>query len=207
MVSESATLEPVLLSGTSSEYLGRKPLPRALRIRPVIVLAGPPGVGKTTVARRIAGEDALLLDGNALHRATVERVRRQAWSGPFLEAERLILDGPVFLSRRPGATLAIRELIRRRAELRRITVLCEGSPRDGSVGLLMDAVGPELRATVTLRFPVGRGRLRITRHICQSVGVEPRLATGVARMEPWSYQSALEAVRALATQQAGHHQP
>src|SRR5436190_8671872 len=43
--------EPALVSGTSGEFLGRKPLPRSVATRPALFIFGPAGVGKTSVAR------------------------------------------------------------------------------------------------------------------------------------------------------------
>jgi len=201
---DSAPLEPVLLSGTSSEYLGRKPLPRSVRQRRLIIVTGPAGVGKTTVANRIAGLGAVHVEGKALHHATVEWIRRTCWAGPILECPHLVLDAPVFLPRRPGAASALKELIRRRVEAGRVTVLCEGSVSDGSIGLLMDAVPPEVRATITLRFPVGRGRLRFARHTCDDLGLEGHQAHQVTSLDPWTYARVVEALTAIRDARQGY---
>ena len=93
----------------------------------------------------------------------------------------------------------MKELVRRRVDAQRVTILCEGSLRDGSIGLLMDAVNPELRATVTLRFPVGRGRLRFARRVCEELGLDRHHAHHVMGLDPWSYERAVLALTALST--------
>lgn len=189
MPNSGTTLAPVLLSGTSNEYLGRKPLARAIRQRPLLILAGPSGVGKSSVALRICGPGALRLGERALRGATVWRIRRGHWRDELLQTEALVLDGPVFLGRRPGVVEALRELVRVRVRAGLRTVVCEGRVRDGSIGLLMDAVAPQFRATVMLRFPVGRGRLRFARGMCDEFGLDLKHARATALMEPWSYEA------------------
>jgi hypothetical protein len=190
-------LPAALVYGTSREYLGRRALPRALRERPLVVIAGPAGVGKTTVALQVAGEGAVRLEGSALHKATVDRIRRRKWPDALLGPEPLVLDGPVWLGQRPAAAAALQELVRQRVDLGHRTFLCEGAVRDGSMGILMDAVAPEQRATVMLRFPAGNGRARFARRACAEMGLPPHFAQGLERLDPWSYTSVRTALDAL----------
>jgi hypothetical protein len=178
---------PALLSGTSTEYMGRRPLPWAIRDRLVIVVMGPQGVGKSSVARRIAGANSVHLEEKALHAVTVQRVRHARWSDKLLTTPTLVLDGPVFLHVRPGATKALRELVRDRCDTGRKTIICEGSTRDGSISLLMDAVEPEKRATVMLRFPVGSGKRRFIRILCRNMGLDLCHVPSLVNIVPWSY--------------------
>jgi hypothetical protein len=186
-VSRSPLLSPSFLSGTSSEYLGRKPLPRLLKRRLVVVITGPEGVGKTVVACRIAGECALRLDDSAVHRATVHWLKEQCWRDELTEHPDLIIDGPVFLPQRLGAARALADLIRQRTDSGLRTFICEGGLADGSVALLMDAVDPGHRVTLTLRFPKGGGRRRFAQRFCEAHGIERSFARSTLHLEPWTY--------------------
>ncbi len=188
-----------MLTGTSGEYLGRRPLPRALRERPVVVVCGPLGVGKSSVARAIAGDKARSLDDRGLHAAMVWRIRQSRWSKALLTVPALVIDGPVFLADRPGAAATVVELIRLRVEAGLHTVLVEGLLADGSLGLLMDAVPPEQRATLTLRFPVAGGRLRFAQRVCDELDLPRGHARAVQKLHPWSYRAVRSALLALAS--------
>ncbi len=184
--------DPAFVSGTSAEFLGAKPLPRATRGRPLLFVLGPRGAGKSSVARRILGQGALELSDADLSAAVAERPRRRAWSPLLVQAPALILDGPCFLERRPGVVRALAELLSQRARDGLRTAVTD--PDDGSaLRALADAVEVKLRATVLLRFPVGRGRRRFATQICDELGLDRALARGTASLEPWSYG----AVRAL----------
>ena len=51
----------------------------------------------------------------------------------------------------------------------------------------MDAVNLEQRATLSLRFPVGRGRRRFALKVCDELGLDATYARRMVSMEPWSY--------------------
>jgi hypothetical protein len=180
-------IRSTLLTGTSGEYLGRKPFPRVIQQRLLIVICGPRCVGKSSVAQAIAGDKARTLDDRALHQALLWRVRQKKWSRALLDIQDLVLDGPVFLQARPAAAGMVSELIRARCEARLRTVLVEGPVGDGSVELLMDAVDPELRATLTLRFPMDGGRLRYAVAVCEELGLPRELARATLELQPWCY--------------------
>ncbi len=181
-----------LLCGTSGEFLGRRPLPRLLRERPFVVLLGPQGVGKTSVALRLAGPDVLHLARGEVREACVRAVRRQAWPQDVLEVPALVLDGPSFLHRRPGATRLLHQLIAERTAAGRRTLACQGA--DESVSLLLDAVEPEYRVTVCLRFPRGRGRIRFAVRMAERMGLERRVGRTLHVEEPWTYARVIEAL-------------
>ncbi|MFH1467189.1 MAG: hypothetical protein ABIO70_22585 [Pseudomonadota bacterium] len=182
-------VKSTLLTGTSGEYLGRKPFPRVIRQRLLIVVCGPRCVGKSSVAQAIAGDKARTVDDRALNQALVWRVRQKKWSKALLDVQDLVIDGPVFLHARPGAANMVAELIRARCEAKQRTVLVEGPVGDGSVELLMDAVAPELRATLTLRFPMDGGRLRYALAVCEEFGLPRDLARPTTEIAPWCYQA------------------
>ena len=68
-------------------------------------------------------------------------------------------------------------------------------PQDGSPLLtLMEGVDPELRVTVALRFPEGRGRRRYAAQLCDELGMDRRHARRVVELEPWTYTAVLAAL-------------
>jgi hypothetical protein len=186
------------LTGTSGEYLGRRPLPKVLRQRPLVVVCGPRGVGKSSVAAVIAGDKARIVDDRCLHQASVWRLRKNQWSKALLEKPCLVIDGPVFLSTRPAAAGMVVALIKQRLDSGLRTILVEGPVGDGSVQLLMDAVPPEHRVTLTLRFPVEGGRLRYAQRLCAELGLSRAVARETLAIEPWCYHSARIHLEAIA---------
>jgi hypothetical protein len=198
----TAPSRPALITGTSSEFLGRRALPTILSERPIAFILGPAGVGKSSVAARIAdaaGATIERLDTRGLQDALVERVAARRWEARWVEADALILDGPVWLKNRPAAVAAVCELLRLRSETRRRTVVCQ-SESDGSVEALMDAMECGSLAVVGLRFPKGsRGRLRFARRICDDLGLARAAAKGTDLIEPWGYAEVIAQLRALRT--------
>lgn len=184
-----------LVTGTSAEFLGRKPHPRAVRARPLVFVLGPPGVGKTQVARRLAGDPHLELTDRELLDIVAARTKSRRWEPAVLHAAALVLDGPVLLGSRPGFARALAALLGLRARAGRRTVVTEAADRS-PFGPLAENIDPEHRATVVLRFPVGRGRRRFALRVCDELGLDPALARGVKGLEPWSYESVRAALRA-----------
>lgn len=187
---------PALLTGTSSEYLGRKPWPRVVRERMVSFVLGPEGVGKSSVAQRIAAvrsgprdaaEHTVSLNTRQLQHAVLDRVRRGKWSADLLQVRALVLDGPVWLRNRAGLVDMLAELLRARAAARRRTVVCQ-TDNDGSVEALMGAMEAGSIVVIGLRFPKGRrGRLRYGRRVCDALGIPRDAARGTESLEPWRY--------------------
>jgi len=188
--------DPAFISGTSSEFLGCKPLPRSVRSRPVIFILGPEGVGKSIVARRLFGDGALHLDPRELGDRVARTIRSRRWDAELKDCESLILDAPYFISRRPGYRKYIEKLLRQRVSLGHRTILLESQDM-ASMQALMDAVALEQRATISLRFPVGRGRRRFAMKICDELGVNTCHARQMASLDPWSYGAVRDALAQL----------
>lgn len=185
--------KPALLTGTSAEYLGRRPSPRILRDRYVVVVIGDPGVGKTSVAMRLAGvREPLVIDCRALQDEIVHRTRQRQWNPQLLEAPGVVLDGPMWLRKRPAAVTLLVELLRKRAEARRRTLVCQNA-EDGSIETLLGAMEAGSLVTIGLRFPKGpRGRLRFARRVCDELGLPRSAARGTETLEPWGYAAVRE---------------
>jgi sigma54-dependent transcription regulator len=195
--------DPAFISGTSSEFLGCKPLPRSVRSRPVIFILGPKGVGKSIVARRLFGDGALHLDPRELGDRVAQTIRARKWDSELKDCENLILDAPYFISRRPGYRKSIEKLLRQRVSLGHRTILLESQDM-ASMQALMDAVALEQRATLSLRFPVGRGRRRYAVKICDELGVNTCHARQMVSLDPWSYTAVRDALAQLVETPAGN---
>jgi len=179
--------DPALISGTSTEFFGRKPLPRAVKLRPLLFLLGPAGVGKSTVARHLLGDDAPYLEERALLDALASRVRHRKWPDQIDTVPHLILEGLCFLPRRPGAAQALSDLVEARVSAGLKTVLTQAGDAS-SMNTLMEKIPPEQRATVVLRFPVGRGRVRYAARLCDELGIPRTYARLAQDVDPWTYE-------------------
>lgn len=188
-VSKERLLVPALITGTSGEFMGRKPLPRLLRQRNIVFILGPEGVGKSTVGRLLAGAGAPRMD---LHTREVEaaimtRVSNGQWAPEIEDAPALLIDGPCWLRHRLGAQVLLTELIRSRAHAGRRTVICEVE-NDGSLEELIARIEPGSAVVMGLRFPVGRRtRLRVARQICRELDLPIAAADGSELLDPWRY--------------------
>ncbi len=186
---------PAFLTGTSTEYLGRRPLPRAVRDGFSILVLGPRGVGKSCVSERIVGRDAVTLETSQLHDVIIDRVRNGQWDARLLDTPSLILDGPAWLGQRRGVLRVLAELLGARAERggRTVVIQCDA---DGSALEIIPRMAPGSVVVVGLRFPGGaRGRLRFARRLCDELGVPRSRARGTELIEPWGYPAVAEALR------------
>lgn len=197
---------PALLTGTSEEFLGRKPLPRILRCRHLVFVLGPAGVGKSTVARELSGTVRVELDTRQLEHVMLERVRGNRWPERIEQAPALVVDGPVWLRNRRGAVKLLLELASQRADVARRTVFVQGEA-DGSVEELISQSEPGSAVVVGLRFPTGRrGRLRCARRLCAELGLPLVAAAGSDALEPWRYDRLVAHLveRAFPADSGGH---
>lgn len=184
---------PALVSGTSSEFLGKKPLPRTVRHRAMVFLMGPEGVGKSSVARRLAGPDGMCLTENDVLDALKSHARTREWNPALVDASALVIECPCFLNRRPAAMAALQELLKARAGGKRNTWIVEAESGT-SMERLMEVVHPGYRATLVLRFPIGRGRKRYALKLCDELGLSADRAASVVGIEPWSYAAVRSAL-------------
>lgn len=189
---------PTLVSGTSTEFLGRKPLPRAVKRRPVVFLLGPKGVGKTTVALHLAGEERRYVPEEELLSALPAYARSRRWEEGFVSPASLVLEAPCFLSRRPAVTCALQDLLQQRIARGGRSFICEAEDED-PMGELIGRLDPLQKATMVLRFPVGRGRRRYVLRICDELGVDRAHARSATVLEHWTYASARRTLMELST--------
>jgi len=184
---------PSLITGTSSEFLGRRPLPRLLAERHVVIVMGPPRVGKSRVGRRLAAlggsEPAEVMDTHGLDAALVERIRSGVWADTLEQAPAVVIDGPVWLRNRPSVVRLLVELATARAGGGHRTVFCQRMA-DGSAEELMGALPPGSTVVIGLRFPKGRtSRLSIARRRCDELGLPLERATKSHDLAPWTYDA------------------
>jgi len=178
---------PALVSGTSSEFMGKKPLPRSIRDRQMVFILGPAGVGKSTVARTLAGTDRTMLSESHVLDAINHHARHREWQSEWLGATALVIESPCFLNRRPAALEGFQELVRQRAGGGRRTWVIEAKSGT-AMESIMAAVHPGYRATLLLRFPVGRGRIRFAKRVCDELGIANIHARSTVDLEPWTYE-------------------
>ena len=114
------------------------------------------------------------------------------WDQALVEASGVVIECPVF-----GASAirisALQIFIRARSGGGRHTFVCEaesGTPMED----LMAAVHPGYRATVVLRFPIGRGRKRFALRVCDELGVSMEYARDTEHIDPWTYAVVREAI-------------
>lgn len=191
-----APCAPAHLTRTAGEFLGRRPLPRVIATRPLVFLLGPSGSGKSSVGLRLVGPDPLVIDGPGLRAHLVSRARNGRFPAAVEQAPALLLDGVDCLFGREGAVRLLGGLLRDRCAAGLRTVIVQGSV-DDSLVLLYASVVPELRASVLLRFPVGRGRRLFVQRECTRLGVAFLLARECVTMSPWTYASVRAAIEGL----------
>jgi hypothetical protein len=202
----ASNIAPGLVTGTSSEYLGARPVRRIFRERPVIIVLGPRGVGKSAVAERLASfdtQEVLRLDTARINDELVRCVRRRGWAENILKVQSLILDGPERLHQRPACRDFVRRLVEARAAAGLRTVVCE-APGDASAHEVLSWIHPGSAGVLGLRFPLSRsGRLRVARRMCEQLGFEKNHAAGTDLLEPWGYDRVLGVLGATGVSQTG----
>lgn len=187
---------PAFVSGTSTEFLGRKPLPRAVQLRPVVFLLGPRGVGKTQVACHLLPAAMRLPEQQT--RAHIRHYLLQGeWPAGLADAPALIIESPCFLDQRPPFSEALQALLTARARAGRRTVVIEAVDELSVQQNLLGTIPLAQRATVVLRFPKGRGRQRFAARACDELGISRQHARAVKDLEPWSYDAIYRVLRTI----------
>ncbi len=175
---------PAVVSGTSGDFLDGRSLPSPVEERLVAFVAGPPGVGKSTVARSLAGPDASELCAEAVLNHLHSSI---PWPQAITVAGDLVLELPSKNDHHDLDTDRIKELIRLRVGSglpTRVVASAVGT----TLPELMFAVDPAHRVTIALRFPVGEERRRYAEQICSELGISVQHAEPSTVEEPWSYE-------------------
>ena len=145
------------LSGTYTEFLGKKSLPQAFYNRSILFLLGPAGSGKTMVARSLMGEETLRFIQKEVLQLLATRILLRKWRADLLEAPNLIVEIPCFLEHRPQVMQFLSELFLLRAD-RGVRTAVLDSEDNASLQGLLERIDSDKRATLLLRIPEGRGR-------------------------------------------------
>jgi len=189
---------PAFFAGTSSEFLGRRALPRVVRERRVAVIMGPSAVGKSVVAKTIARLDGgreLRLDAKAAHKAVVAFAETTEWPDRLLEPSGIILDPIGWIRERQGFAKMLAKLIVRRASEGRRTILVQGDDHVDAQAILAH-LPPGMAVSIALRFPQSHsGRMRFARRICDELGIPRLAARGTASIQPWGYRAVVDSLK------------
>lgn len=187
-----------LLTGTSSEFIGQRPLPLALRVvNQTIFVIGPKDSGLTVVAQRIAGPKSVARIGaralNSLIDAFIESGSKE-WPDRALKPNTLIIDGPQHLLTRKTATKAMLDLLSRRRKAGTLTIVVQQNDDDSLTSLIRPLKQGEY-TIVGLRFPKGiRGRRRFARRYCKQSGYSVAASRGLAKMDDWTYSKVIATI-------------
>ncbi|MEC8193028.1 MAG: hypothetical protein VX127_09850 [Myxococcota bacterium] len=184
---------PALASGTSADFPDEQALPQALRGRRFLFIMGPSGVGKTRVARALAGRGTREWSGQQLREAVAAFHRGAPWPDTLSTAPRVILNCPHRLESDPSMQAGILHMFRLREAADGWTAIVQ-SQQGTPMTDLMAAVAPEHRATIALRFPFGESRLAFAQSLCAEHGLPPERAEATASIEPWSYTAVRRAL-------------
>ena len=177
---------PAFFSGVYTEFIGEKVMPKSLQERPLIFLFGTSGVGKTILARHLAGPESLLFRKQDVLDIMLHKVRKRRWQTHLTTIPALILEAPYYLSQRPQILKLLQNLVKLRTKKGLRTFILDSEDR-GPIRDLLQIFPPEARATIVLRFPVGRGRYRFLAHECRKRSLPIRWARELSLYEPWTY--------------------
>ena len=188
------------LTGTYTEFLGKKTLPKPFHLRPILFLLGPAGSGKTMVARNLMGQDTRLFLQKEVLKLLATRILLREWRSDLLDEPSLILEIPCFLEQRPQVMQFLSELFLQRAERGGRTVVLDAED-NASLHSLLECIDAKKRAILVLRMPEGRGRYRFLAHVCREKGLPLRHARRLASVEPWTYKRVFTELEDLERQQ------
>ncbi len=163
-------------------------MPRVLSERPVALIAGPSGVGRTLVARALVGADAVEIDVRRFEVVCVARMRTRRWPDALSARGNMVLDIAGYLGDCRLGLLV--ELLKQRAAAGLRTAVC----LDDDLGVALLALLPDAQAAmVALHFPSGKkARLRYAQTVCAELELPVSAALFTAGVTPWSYEAVRE---------------
>ncbi len=185
-----------LVTGTCAEFSGRRPLPRSLRDRSVVVLCGPTGVGRSAVAQVLLGPDLVRLDARRFESVCIARLRTMRWPDALVARGSLLLDQPKWLSKGTCRVRLAGELITARmaAGLKTVVTLDDADAEN-----LLDELPPSEVGLAALHFPRGRrARLTYAQGVAEELGLDLAKVAGTHQLDPWTYEAVRAALRAAA---------
>ncbi|MFM2161535.1 MAG: hypothetical protein RLZZ383_1047 [Pseudomonadota bacterium] len=189
-----------LIAGTSTEFVGDRPLRLSVRRCPVALVEGAWGSGRTTVARRIAGQGGAEphhVEGHAFATSvSVARMRDGQWPDGLADVPALIFDDLAMLAERGGAVVGQLVALLEQRAARGLRTVCVAAPDDGSLSALCERLAPGPVVHVLLRFPARSGRIRFARREAAARGLPPEAASGLEHLEPWTYEAVRRALDA-----------
>lgn len=166
-------------------------MPKIVQRRPIVFILGPPGVGKTKVALRLAQPDYAYFERTQIESEINGVAAGAGWTERICQTPAVVLDVPMYLDRRPGICRLVVDLINDRAARGLRTMLCQPA-ESRTIDSILASVDRNQIVVLGLRFPHGRrGRLRVARRMCEARNLDPEAARGTERIEPWNYAQVL----------------
>lgn len=174
-------------SGTSTEFLGPKNLPKKLLDCPNLFIFGPAGVGKTMVAKNLLGKDTICIRQRELMDLLTQTLRKRKWSEVLTQSSKLLFELPPLLETRPQVRKMLSQLLTYRTDKGFRTAMLDAEDF-GSTHDLMGLTQWNKRSILILRFPNGRGRYRFAAHACREHNIPTHYSKQLGDIANWTYE-------------------